>query len=382
MVEPKKRAGDTLLAQMQTHVMKKAALPSDRRQDVIHPSELCKEDVCPRKIVYRISGTPKDFDSEVHGIGLQTIFQEGHDVHSKFQIWLQEMGVLWGNWRCKGCDMGYVGLSADLDEVDDTSGLGFHRHVWDYREVPIDGMDKYLIYGHGDGAVGTTIIEVKTIGLGTVRMEEPALISQYTVKTVDGKSVVDIDSLWKNLSRPLISHRKQAGIYLRLMQEAGHPFETITFIYENKSNQQVKQFVTKYEPYLVDPLLDIAKDIKWAVENKRTLPIPTDLTADSKTCRACEWRTTCRPGGTDAAQDEQDTGTGPGKSGGQEEDGSPADPPTHTPRRRSAGTTRRPNELDRQCLDEPLHTDDGLVGIPRQPTGSSRGRRTVRRSSR
>lgn len=375
MIEPRKR-GDTLLSEIQTHVMKKAAQPSDRRDDVIHPSELAKADVCPRKIVYRISGAPKDFNSEIHGIALQTIFQEGHDSHHKYQTWLQEMGILWGKWRCASCGLQKTGLSADLPRT-----LDSHHHIWKYLEVPIDGMNNYLIHGHADGAVRDTVIEVKTIGLGTLRMEEPDLVRQHTVKTVDGKSVADYDGLWKSLSRPLVSHRKQAGLYLRLLQEQGLPFETVTFIYENKANQQVKQFVTKVEDYLVDPMLETAKDIKWAVDNERLLPIPIDLEADSKMCRSCEWRTTCR-GTADAPQDEQDAGVGPGEPGGEEETRTPEDLPPRSSGRRSARSTGRSDRDDRERTDESVHGDHEVDRVRRQPTRDSRGRREVRRVSR
>lgn len=387
------KAKTTLLGDIQAHVVKKSSQDHSRRQDIIHPSEMAKGDVCPRAIVYRISGVTPTDTKAANGHHLETIFQEGHDIHLKWQTWLQEMGRLWGKWRCTACDEEQWGLSDDLPvddrvyEGQDGSPFDFqatHRHVWEYREIPLDAEDELLLAGHADGGVPDieSMIEVKSIGLGTLRMEEPELVRENTVKTSAGKSVVDYDSVWKNLKRPLRSHRIQAGIYLKIAELRGWPFTKMIFIYENKANQQTKEFTIKYPAELVDPIIDQMKDIKWAVDKGRVLDRPYGFTRKTKPCTSCVWRTHCWPEGEQNEDHNQEPNAedGPGIAGGEAPDGSSGNPRTDPSKRRVPRTSSRPHRTLRQRTDVAIHEDDKVVGVPERTEGDGRGRRTVRRS--
>lgn len=284
-----KKSEDSLIGDIQTFLLKKAQ-NSDRRQDIIHPSELAKDDVCGRAIAYRISGV-EGLPKKPNSAQMELIFQEGHSIHHKYQEMLEEMGVLYGSWRCKSCDLRIdQEVSANLPEI----AKDRHRHVWEYREVPIDAEEELLIHGHEDGAIGKSLIEVKSIGLGTLRMEEPELIKSHTVKTEDGKSIVDVDGLWKSLRRPLKSHRRQAGLYLYILKKIrGEDWEDIIFLYENKANQQVKEFRVKLDEELVQPLIDLASKIKYAVEHDEVLPRPDWAMRDASTCKSCPFIERC-----------------------------------------------------------------------------------------
>lgn len=374
----------SLLGDIQAHVVKKAAQDHSRRQDIIHPSEMAKTDVCPRSIVYRISGVEATDAKDPNGHHLETIFQEGHDIHLKWQTWLQEMGRLWGKWRCTACDQEYWGLSSDLPTDDAEVDVPMsHSHVWEYREIPLNAEDELLLAGHADGGVPDieSMIEVKSIGLGTLRMEEPELVREHTVKTEDGKSVVDYDNVWKNLKRPLRSHRIQAGIYLKIAELRGWPFTKMIFIYENKANQQTKEFTIKYPEDLVDPIIDTMKDIKWAVEKNMVLDRPKDFTRKTKPCTSCAWRSHCYAG----EEHEDDTkepnaGNGARVPRSQAEDGSSEHPRSATSKRRLPRSARGPHGTVRQRTDDPVHDADEVVGVSQRSEGDGRGRRTVRRS--
>lgn len=368
----------TLLGDIQTHILKKSQ-HNPRRTDVIHPSELAKDDVCPRRIVKRIQGKSETDLVPPNGVHLETIFQEGHDIHSKWQSWLGEMERLWGKWVCPACETQVWGLGQR--ECSGPISDGHPPVLMTYAEVPLDAEEQWLISGHADGAVPDlqAMIEVKSIGMGTLRMDEPELVKKYMVTTEDGKRILDYDALWKGLQHPLRPHRIQASLYLSIAQLLGWDYDKMIFIYENKANQQTKEFVTKLEPSLVEPLLDVAKDIKWAVENDRDLPIPRGFTLNSKPCSECPYRSLCF---NDETMEERDAGDGARKPRSQARDGEAADLPSGSSRRgasRSAGRSDRPG---RQRTDEPVHRTDAVERVPRQSTRSRRGGREVRRSSR
>ena len=47
------------------------------------------------------------------------------------------------------------------------------------------------------------------------------------------------------------------------------PLKDCIIIYENKADQQVREFVVKPDSRTVTPLIDAAKDIMWAVSRHR-----------------------------------------------------------------------------------------------------------------
>lgn len=377
LVESHKKTS-VLMGDIQQHAVKKA-LEEDRRQDIVHPSEMAKEDWCPRQTAYRIqsirTGTPVATETaEVHGYRMLTIFQEGHDIHSKWQTWLGQMGRIWGKWKCPVCDHTVWQTGVPTCPTHDVS--------MDYREVPLDAEEEWMISGHSDGAVPDvkSMIEIKSIGLGTVRMEEPQLVREHTVKTVDGKSIVDYDALWKGIKRPLKSHRKQGLVYLAIARLRGYDLDQMVYLYENKANQDTKEFVIKYSDEAVAPLIDQAKDIKWAVENNQTLPRPVGNTKDAPPCKGCPFKTHCWEETTnDDSNPEPHAEDGRRVPRSQAKTRPSAHPHADQAERRLPRTARRPDRTDRQRADAPVRADDEVGGVPEHATGRSRGRREVRR---
>src|SRR5256885_5732139 len=138
-----------------------------RRSDALHVSELAKSSFCPRAAYLRITGAALPEASAK--MRLQAIFEEGHDVHAKWQRWVRRLGRLWGRWLCVVCESSWMATSPV--ECPNCGAPGWKIR---YREVPVDAYDEYLIVGHGDGQENGPDgrwLEVKTIGIGTVRME-------------------------------------------------------------------------------------------------------------------------------------------------------------------------------------------------------------------
>lgn len=270
-----------LLGNIQAHMIKEHSKPSTRRQDIIHPSETSKESWCPRATYHRIkacreAGDPFLKAPESIGVQLLNIFDEGHYIHDKWQKRLTAMGKLWGNWSCQFCGT----LFKDQLPLPACPYCDVGQNGLIYREVPLKSR-QYLISGHADGAVPhlDSLIEIKSVGAGTVRIEAPKIYEKNT-----NGQMIDLQSLWKDIKEPFPSHINQGQLYLRLCEIMGLPFNKIIFIYEAKFNQGVKEFVVKYDPKHSDDVIEKCYSIKGALDN--TMAPPACVTGT--TCKDCE----------------------------------------------------------------------------------------------
>ena len=182
---------------------------------------------------------------------MNNVFAEGHTIHDKYQTWLWEMGVLYGRWLCLSCRAIVGGHCAQVlcpVSVAPAASTGRCR------------CNRELIGGHADGAVHdldgwTGLIEIKSIGIGTLRFEAPRLYNRY----LDGET---LENMWWKINRPFPTHIKQGQLYLWM---AWPRYEEICFIYESKFHQQTKEFVVSYNPSLIAPLLETAREVAQAV---------------------------------------------------------------------------------------------------------------------
>jgi len=274
-----------------------------RRTDVIHPSELCKSDCCHRAITMRILGwkVPEGTFNFV----LENIFAEGNEIHAKWQKRMAKTGRLWGDWKCRACKNGpgvWARQTSTPDELDTPRlapgstrvytnvsqgcvGGPYALHDWEYMEVPLTAEDTYLMTGHADGGLDDYLVEIKSVGVGTLRVEAPKLMAKWLTKTRQGKSIYDLDALWKDLKRPFTTHVRQANLYLWMAREMGLPFDHMVFIYEFKPNQQVKEFSIKLNEEILAKLLAQAMIIKRGVDSGVLPPCPA---GGCKQCQSME----------------------------------------------------------------------------------------------
>lgn len=234
------------------------------RLDVIFPSEMAKADWCPRSTYYRMIGRPEPPSS--FSFTLENVFSEGNRIHEKWQNWFVQTGKLWGTWKCAKCDERHIGTNpAGYCTFGATFGFP-SLHDWKYGEVALKSTS-LPVQGRADGAFidHNCLIEIKSVGIGTLRFEAPQLIKENTFETTTGKKVLDIEGAWKNLHRPLLSHVRQGNIYLWMAEQMGLPFDRMVFLYEFKANQQTKEFTIKKSQDTLQPMLDMAQIIAYAV---------------------------------------------------------------------------------------------------------------------
>lgn len=266
-----------LVGHIERHLLTRE--PEPRRQDVLHPSDLAKKEWCALHAYHALRGDYVPV-AEKANLRLQSIFDEGHAIHAKWQSWLAEMGVLYGKWACHKCN---AAKSAGL-YLKPVCAVHEYDAKFTYAELNLYS-EKHRIYGHTDGWVKGLgedfLIEIKSVGTGTIRFEQPSLLA-----AADG----NLDVAWRNIRQPFYTHRVQGQIYLHLahlmVQEGlldSAPDE-IVFIYELKSNQDYKEFVMKYDPEFVEEIFDAALDVVWAVDNNTPPACNIDPVNGCKRC--------------------------------------------------------------------------------------------------
>jgi len=271
-----------LLAGVRAHVMK-SRVNGDWWRDTahIHPSEMAKADWCPRETYFRMTNEAITDPVTNPSFQMESIFEEGHEIHRKWQTWFWEMGVLYGWWMCVACGHEWEACSPQI-----CPRCFAIKDAVSYLEVPIE-VPEYQILGHSDGAIhdakGKVLIEVKSVGVGTLRFEAPDLHQ----KVVEG---MDLKEVWKRIRRPFAAHLIQGQLYLWAMPE----YDEIVFIYEFKPNQSVREFRVRRQPQIIADRLASCKDIVHGLRSGFPPYRPDWATsAEGPKCKSCVYRTTC-----------------------------------------------------------------------------------------
>lgn len=241
-----------------------------RRSDIFHPSEMARSDWCHRADWYRLTGHTAPRESL--RLRPNLIFEEGHNIHTKWQRWFREMGILWGRWECLVCHHSVFAWSNELpvEECPKIVAIPRQGHHYVYKEVPFD-HPTLRIGGHADGIVNPTLnepllIEIKSIGPGTLRALDVM---------ADDDSDQDAWQYFAKVNRPLKSHVIQTMIYLRLSEQYRNDIGRVSrgvIIYESKADQQAREFVVTADPQWTDPIFDAVGDILWAIGRGRDVP--------------------------------------------------------------------------------------------------------------
>lgn len=213
----------------------------------LHPSEICKKDWCPRQSYYRIIGLPEPDESFT--FQRLNVFAEGDNIHGKWQAWLMDAGVL------------------------------------EAIEVPV--IDKeHRIMGHADGVIndkkGRAVLEIKSVGVGTIRFEDYGMFAPYSRKEMT------IDELWSGIKHPFDSHIRQIQLYMHCLS-----IEDGVILYEWKPTQDVKEFSVKFQPELVAPILASCLSVQRSLEEELPPSQPIWLSPDHRKCKSCPFKAEC-----------------------------------------------------------------------------------------
>ena len=268
-----KKHESVLIGDVDRHIQ---LLPGDRDHSYLHPSEMARTGWCPRAAWYQLLGHEPPSDPLV--LRRAVLFDEGHAIHTKWQKWLRDMGVLWGKWVCDVCGLYLWEWSSSLPMVCPMRKDN-GRHIWQYKEVPLE-EPSLRIGGHADGVVTTgddevLLLEIKSVGPGTMR--------ELNIMAEDDED--DLSSTrFSKINHPAADHFRQVQIYLRMMPMYAPQLgsvERAVIVYEHKADQQIREFVVTYSPKWTDYLFDTAADIVWAVDHGREILCP------HKQCKSC-----------------------------------------------------------------------------------------------
>jgi hypothetical protein len=276
---------EVLIPQIERHVLRIPA--DDRRSDVMHPSEMAKAKWCGRHDYYRMTGLEPDYKGKAHSFRLMNTFDYGHTAHKKYQRWLSEMGILWGQWKCQNgwCELSFLGDGPECPECGDVS---------EYKEVPLGDPDLRM-GGHSDGVVrlaeeSNAMLEIKTVGITSLRFEAYQLYERYAEEQWTP------DELWFKINRPFASHVRQGQLYMHMARKKfPHlDIQEIIFLYEWKLTQDVKEFVVPYNRDTISDILDTAEVVAEHVARAEGPPPRPDWAdIEGKACGDCEYRSTC-----------------------------------------------------------------------------------------
>jgi hypothetical protein len=190
---------------------------------------------------------------------MQMIFDEGHEIHHKWQKRIWDLGRLWGTFYCEKCHYAWPATAPSECEKCHAS-----REFLRYHEIPLFDHKLHLA-GHADGGVEDSLVEIKSIGLGTLRFEAPQLLKEHTYKlNINGKNreFIDYDGLWDSIRRPFPSHIRQGDFYCYL----SHKCLEVIFLYECKWNQKVKEMIVRYRVERIQDRLDQCSRVTMALQ--------------------------------------------------------------------------------------------------------------------
>ena len=90
---------------------------------------------------------------------------------------------------------------------------------------------------------------------------------------------------FSNVNRPFGPHVLQGQVYLELMRRMGHDVNEITFIYELKADQSMKEFSVKADYELVRHVFEGAARVVEAIESGEVLDCSNN---PGGTCSQCD----------------------------------------------------------------------------------------------
>jgi rubrerythrin len=251
---------------------------SQRDTKHLHPSDISKGNWCLRQTYYKMTDTTPT-NPETFTLRKINLFAEGHFTHEKWQEWLRRAGILWGNWLCQWCHHKWEALSPSHCPV-------CYEGPPKYAEVDIYDAE-YHIIGQADGwlkdDMGDAILEIKSLGVGTLMFEAPTLFQAFR----DGH--LDLDEVWKRIKRPLATHNRQVQLYMYFLG-----VHKAVVLYEWKATQEVKEFHIELDMDVVNPMLTGALAVLDSLKDN-TVPLRPQAATDrsSEVCTYCQFKDEC-----------------------------------------------------------------------------------------
>lgn len=254
----------------------------------LHPSSISHKDWCPRASYYAFSPAYPTPPAEPLSLVQEDIFALGNDLHARWQTWAWKVGILRGEWLCVSC-----GSRFNATAPGRCPDCGAPQAALRYAEVPFSAPE-YMVEGKADGDIGTALIEIKTVGVGTIRYSAPGIYNRHvhrikSRRTGKVEEVLNLNGLWRDIHAPFPDHYRQGQLYMHFLGRS-----PIVYVYDCKFlSVEPKEFVVERSPKSVHSLLDSCLDVRYALEKERPPYRPSWASLDHKTCQGCFFRETC-----------------------------------------------------------------------------------------
>jgi len=196
----------------------------------------------------------------------------------------------------------YTSHEKDRDRVKfwiSESGKCARQIYFSFKKFPKKAKDARVlrIMDHGD----YTHMRIMSVlfALGLVKATEIEIPSQEIVSgradaivNIEGKPVVvEIKSIssygFQKLEKPRREHLCQVQLYLHYFK-----IPSGILIYENKDNQDLKEFRVEYDEKISKSLIEEFEIIKHMIENNIVPPIPMGL--EDWECQYCDYAEECK----------------------------------------------------------------------------------------
>lgn len=258
------------------------ALSDKRPYDVFHPSSW---GTCVRQTAYEyynyknpfLVRTAQDINPRV-----ERIFDNGHGVHARWQKYLDDMAILRGQWKCKGCGT-ISGNGQKLGILNPAHDRGWacpcgyrYREIRsqlnEYVELEVRSDPEFNFLGHCDAVVDLTGTEFRR--------------GKYDVFVVDFKSINDEN--FGSLEKPEYKHVVQVNIYMWLLG-----LDAAVVLYENKSAQTLKEFFVPRNEDMIRKIQSESLALMDLLKGNRIPKRPAGMSLTKEPCRWCQYSKFC-----------------------------------------------------------------------------------------
>jgi hypothetical protein len=238
-------------------------------EEWLHPSSIpTLETICPRALFFDkftpIEKYPKKLLLDDFSPRTYRIFDNGHAVHRRWQMYLIEAGVIDPAIR-KGWEVPV--FSEELGVIGHADGIAYPDAKNDCIVRRLDGGSPLLT------DEGFQVADSKGGAVNWSPAGEPVLVEIKSMR----------DDQWRWLIEPLPSHTVQTTCYMALLD-----LRSCVTIYESKDTQQVKEYHRGFRPDLWHAFRKIFKLVQQS-RRKQVLPEGVCASVMDKRAGQCPW---------------------------------------------------------------------------------------------
>lgn len=258
---------------------------NDRAVDVNSPSQVFK---CMRSLYYARTGAESDGFTDPR---LQRIFDNGTHMHLRIQEYLTKEGSLVMD-ECPCID-------AEANIQGHTDGI-LKMTEQEYAILELKSMNS-ILFGKLKEPKPEHIAQAMIYMYCTeCRRQELVSMTEDEFKFSLEDRVDFYRSRYQHLKagkkhtrEEKIQHNILTNLKLdNLLHTIKRPIDRIVFLYENKDNQELKEFVVEYDDDLMCDILDFYDQVNYYVANKK-VPPREGTSKSCNICRFCSYRNEC-----------------------------------------------------------------------------------------